>query len=197
MKEKIFLDMNYLNMQELKKFCNQYHIPYFIYVKTTNGTLKKTNVLERKGMILTKIKKFITTKKIPKPTVFPKNVVTEKELPKNLTAKDLVLYGQYKNGDEQILKLIKQLTDGQFKFGAIAQEVTRDFWSRGKEVNYEQFAKLWLKALAEHKKPNEEWAFLVDRHKGLDIKNWKELRNKKANEVMKVLNKILRVHSAT
>lgn len=184
-------------MKELKKICNQYNIPYFIYVKSENGVLKRTNVVERKGMILAKIKKFITTQKIPKPTIFPKNVVAKKDMPQNLTEKSLVLYGQYKNGDQHILKLMKQLTDDKFKFGAIAQEVTREFWSRGKEVNYQQFAKLWLKAVAQHQKPNEEWAFLTDRHKGLDTKNWKALRNKKAKEVIKEFNNILSCHSAT
>lgn len=46
-------------------------------------------------------------------------------------ANDLVYYGQYKTTQKPILKLMKSLTNNQFKFGAISQIVIRDFWRTG------------------------------------------------------------------
>jgi hypothetical protein len=55
---------------------------------------------------------------------------------------DQVLYGRYKNHDPAILKLMKALTQGKFEFGAIAQEVLRDCWSRNEAPSYRTFARL-------------------------------------------------------
>ena len=89
-----------------------------------------------------------------------------------------------------MLDLMKRLTGAKFRNGAIARILARQFWSKGTAPTYREFAAAWLKAVAEHKRPNPEWAFLSDRSHGADTTNWKQLRNKKARQVLEVLYKL-------
>jgi hypothetical protein len=59
--------------------------------------------------------------------------------------------------------VLKKLTDGRFKNGAIARILARDFWSKGIAPTYEEFASAWVAASDDHTQPNPEWAFLSDR----------------------------------
>ncbi len=98
-------------------------------------------------------------------------------MPSTLTESDRIFYGQYKDSNPNLLKLMTQLTDGAFEAGAISQEVLRACWTRGEAPTYRDFAKLWLKAREDHLKPNPEWAFLTDRAKGIAGKDWKQLQS--------------------
>ena len=43
------------------------------------------------------------------------------------------------------MNLLKELTNGNFKFGAISQKIIRKIWKSNKLITYENFAKLWEK----------------------------------------------------
>ena len=91
-----------------------------------------------------------------------------------------------------MIALMKELTDGQFRDGAIARILAREFWTRGKAPTFKEFAAAWLQAVQEHTAPNPEWAFLSDRTRGTAAKDWKKLRAKKAASVLRGLNQIAR-----
>lgn len=186
---ELFHNINYMNMDELKIFCNDIGIPYKIHIEASTGKLKKTSEIDRKGVIIKCIKFYVKTEKINKPTVFPNTVVSStNKLPASLQNHHHVLYGEYKNLNKKILSLMKQLTNNEFEFGAIAQEVIRACWTKGIAPTYSEFAKLWLSAKNTHNKPNPEWAFLTDRHKGNADSNWKKIRVEKANKAINLLN---------
>ena len=88
---------------------------------------------------------------------------------------------------EKIAKIMNQLTDGQFKFGAIAQQVLHSNWSRGYAPTFHEFASFWLKAQKAHQRPNAEWAFLTDLSQGVSMQDWKKLRQEKAKTALKML----------
>ncbi len=183
MKAKWIEDLNYLNMQEIKKLCSQLNIPYKIHYEYETQ-VRSSGEVDRKDIILARIRQFIENGSCTGKTIYPANVVSFAPLNSPLKANDLVYYGQYKTTQKPILKLMKSLTNNQFKFGAISQIVIRDFWRTGKAPSYLQFAHAWTKALRDHDKPRPEWAFLTDLAAGMNMKEWKKYRVEKAKAVL-------------
>lgn len=179
-------DLNYLNMGELKQLCRKFGLPSAIHAEMPDGKCKKTGEADRKGIILDRLRRYLETGEVTGPTVFPACLVAGPDAAP-IGPDSPVLYGQYKNRDAQILTLMQGLTDGRFNFGAIAQEVLREVWTRGEAPTYRAFAELWLAARNAHQNPNPEWAYLSDRKKDGPDKDWKKRRQDKADRIMALL----------
>jgi hypothetical protein len=123
-------------------------------------------------------------------TCFPVTVVCFDDLPKNIEPTDRIYYGHYDKKSRVMVGLLEELTEGQFRNGAIARMLAREFWSKGIAPSFQEFALAWLKAKEDHRRPNPEWAFLSDRAGRKDTSNWKQLRAVKADWVLNILNKI-------
>ena len=187
---KFLENIYYLNLRELRAFCDAHGIPYAIYFESDDGRVRKSRDADRKGIVIDRVLHFLRTG-ITKPrTLFVKSVVRFQPMHSASTETDRIFYGQYRDSDANFLKLMKRLTAGAFEAGAISQEVLRASWTRGEAPTYREFAKLWLKAREEHTKPNPEWAFLTDRAKGTAGANWKLLRNAKAAAALMAMRKI-------
>lgn len=187
---QLFEDLNYLNMAEIKAICKRYSIPCEIWVETGKDTRRKTSDEDRKGVVLKRIRHYLRTGNVLSPTCFPASVVRFAALPDNLDANDRLYYGQYDRKSVAMVELLKNLTEGRFKDGAIARILAREFWAKGEAPTYKQYAFAWLKATEDHKKPNPEWAFLSDRAKGKATASWKRLRSAKAKQVMSVIGRL-------
>lgn len=178
--------INYLNLEEIKIFCKMHEIPYKILYRT-DDKIKVTGLTDRKKIILSRMKSYLTTNKISKPTILPEKIINFDPLPTNLKSNNYVYFGQYKNGNKKILDLIKKLTDNKFKFGSKSQEILLHIFSKGEKITYKTFAKLWVKlnySSIEH----SEWAYLKDKKNNcLNLKDWKNKRNKISKEVRKIL----------
>jgi hypothetical protein len=188
--KRLLADIYYLNTAELRGFCNAHGIPYTIQIESGDGRFTRSKDADRKGIVIDRIVHFLKTGNVKPATTFRKQVVSSKELGRAPLESDPVRYGEYKNHDASTLRLMKQLTDRKFEFGAIAQEVLRACWSRNQAPSYREFARLWEKAAAEHSKPNPEWAFLTDLAQGTAGGDWKKLRSQKASAVLSLLGKI-------
>ena len=180
----------YLNMRELREFCDGHGIPYAIFFESEDGRIRKSRDADRKGIVIDRVLHFLSTGAIKPRTVFAKSVTRLDPMPSAPVEIDRIFYGQYEDSDPNLLKLMKHLTDGAFEAGAISQEVLRACWTSGEAPTYGDFAKLWLKAREDHTKPNPEWAFLTDRAKGSAGADWKQLRIKKASAAISLLRKI-------
>ena len=185
----MFEDIYYLNMAELRRFCDAYAIPYKIHIETGDKQIVQTRDADRKGIVIDRILHFLSTGAIKRKTLFRRRVIATDRREEPPAESDPVLYGRYKNHDPSILKLMKELTKGKFEFGAVAQEVLRACWSRNQAPSYRDFARLWEKAAIKHSMPNREWAFLSDVAKGSAGPDWKKLRARKASAVIMILNK--------
>ena len=189
-RERLLTDIYYLNTAELRGFCNAHAIPFIIEIETHDGRRTRSKDIDRKGIVIDRILHFLNTGTVKPATIFHKEVVAPRALGRAPLEADPVLYGQYKNRDAATLKLMKHLTGNKFEFGAIAQEVLRASWSSNHAPTYEEFAKLWQQAVADHSRPNPEWAFLSDRAAGTAGPDWKKLRNQKSAAVLTLLKKI-------
>ena len=191
-REQLLADLNYLNMAEIKSFCQRHSIPYRITIETEDGSPKATSEEDRKGVVLDRIRTVLQKGVIPEETRFNARIVCFDPPPAELTPDDRVFYGRYDKSNLQMMALMKDLTDGQFRDGAIARILAREFWTRGKAPTFQEFAAAWLQGVQEHTAPNPEWAFLSDRTRGTATKDWKKLRARKAASVLKRLNQIAR-----
>lgn len=188
--QELLDDLNYLNLAEIKSFCKRQAIPYRIVVEGKGGSRKRTSEDDRKGVVLNRIRHFLRSGVVLKETCFPTSVVCDVPLPEEITDDDRLFYGQYDKANRGMIRLLKELTDGQFKSGAIARILAREFWARGEAPTFREFASAWLGATREHEKPNPEWAFLRDRANKVNVANWKAMRARKASKVLKTLKRI-------
>jgi hypothetical protein len=191
-RQQLLDDLNYLNTAEIKSFCQRHSIPYRITIETEDGSTRTTSEEDRKGVVLNRIRTFLQKGVIPEETRFNARIVCFDPPPVKLTPDDCLFYGRYDKSNRQMIALLKELTEGQFRDGAIARILAREFWRRGKVPTFKEFAAAWLQAAQEHTAPNPEWAFLSDRTRGTAAKNWKRLRAKRAASVLKRLNQIAR-----
>ncbi len=93
-----------------------------------------------------------------------------------------------------MINLFKKLTDGDFKNGAIARILAREFWTSGKAPTFAEFAKALVIAnkkglgVGEGKQPEAAW--LTDRARNKAGTDWKATRKRKAKEVLEVLSSV-------
>lgn len=182
-------DLNYLNTAEIKAFCKSHGIPYRILVETSDGP-RRTGEDDRKGIILNRVRHFLQTGDVLAATCFPTRVVSSKPLAPMLTANDRLYYRQYDKQSRAMLAMLKALTDGHFRNGAVARILAREFWSRGIAPTFREFGSAWLQATAAHTRPNPEWAFLSDLTERRARKDWKAKRARIARQVLPVLYRI-------
>jgi hypothetical protein len=186
--QELLVDINYLNMVEIKAFCNTHAIPYSIWIETKDGGRRKASEDDRKGVILDRIRHYLRTGRVIDATFFPASVVCFDDLPEQIKPSDRLFYGQYDKKSNAMVALLKELTDGKFKNGAIARILAREYWSKGIAPTFREYAREWLRASENHTRPNPEWAFLSDRTEGEDTSKWKQLRASKAKRVLSILS---------
>jgi hypothetical protein len=89
------------------------------------------------------------------------------------------------------MDLLRELTGGTFRDGAVARIVAMEFWARGEAPTFEEFARSWTKTKARQRQLlTPEYAYLTDlRHQRAD-NNWKALRKAKATSALQTLARI-------
>jgi hypothetical protein len=189
--QELLSDLNYLNLSEIRSFCKRHSIPYAIAIETGDGRRRKSGDVDRKGVMLGRIHHFLQTGTVMEETCFPAAVVCFDPPVDGLTANDRLFYGQYDKTSPAMLAILRDLTGGRFKNGAVARIVAREFWSRGDAPTFREYAAAWLKAVREHTGPNPEWAYLSDIARGGSDPEWKKLRASKAKAVMTTLDRIV------
>ena len=71
------------------------------------------------------------------------------QLPKRDQVQTRIYYRWYAKEFEGVMRLLRNLTDGRFRDGAVARVLAMDFWTRGKAPTLEEFARSWAQAKAE------------------------------------------------
>lgn len=189
-RKQFLADLNYLNTAESKAFCKRHAIPCSIAVETGDGGRRRTREDDRKGVVLGRIRHFLKTGAVLPETCFRASVVCFDRLPQETSPDDELCYGQYEKTNSGLMAVLKELSGGHFRDGAIARILLRDFWTRGKAPTLREFAAAWLRASSEHTEPNPEWAFLSDRARKTAGADWKKMRARKAAAVIRTLAKI-------
>jgi hypothetical protein len=189
-------ELNYLNLEEIRDFCSARGIPYKVMAEYPNGRVKATKDTDRKPIVLARVRRYLVTGDVGRPTLIPAEIVRAQDPPARLEARDRLYYRWYAKEHKGVIRLLRTLTAGRFKDGAVARVLAMEFWTRGEAPTIEQFAKAWTKAkAAEHELLTPEYAYLTDlKHQRADG-DWKALRRAKAKSAVKTLAKIAPVRS--
>ncbi len=188
--EQLLEDLNYLNLGEIRTFCKRHSIPYSIYVETESGDRQKTRDTDRKSVVLERVRHFLKTGEVLAATCFAAIVVCPGPAPTHFAAKDRLHYGWYDKTHPGMLKILSELTGGEFRNGAIARILAREFWTAGKAPTFKEFAKAWQKAQAQGLGHHPEAAWLTDRARGTQGPDWKRKRERIAQRTLHQLNSL-------
>jgi hypothetical protein len=194
---RLLEELNYLNLEEIRGLCSERGIPYRIVAECSNGKVKSTQDTDRKPIVLARVRAFLRTGGVGRPTCIPARIVREENPPARPGPRDRLYYRWYAKEFDGFLRLLRDLTGGRFKDGAVARVLAMEFWTRGEAPSFEEFARSWTTAKAdEHRLLTPEYAYLTDlRHQRADG-DWKALRTAKAKSALETLARILPVRAA-
>jgi hypothetical protein len=190
-------ELNYMNLEEIRGFCSARAIPYRIVAEYSNGKVKATKDTDRKPIVLARVRRYLMTGDAGQPTRISAQIVREENPPPRLGPRDRLYYRWYAKEFEGVMRLLRDLTGGRFRDGAVARVVAMDFWTHGEAPTFEEFARSWTKAKAEqHRLLTAEYAYLTDLRHQRAGGNWKALRKAKAKSAMETLARIAPVGAA-
>src|SRR5688572_8362165 len=184
-------ELNYMNLEEIRRFCSERGIPYKIVAEHPNGTVKATKDADRKPIVLARVRRYLTTGQVAQPTCIAAAIVREENPPPRIGPRDRLYYRWYAKEFEGVMRLLRDLTAGRFRDGAVARVLAMEFWTRGEAPTLEEFARAWTTAkVKEHRLLTPEYAYLTDlRHQRADG-DWKALRKVKAKSALETLERI-------
>lgn len=186
--------MCYLNMSELRQVCRRFGIPWAIYVELPDGRRRRTKDVDRKLVVLQRLRRHLETGNVPDPTVYRASVHGHGPLPAHPDARDRLYYGHYDKNHDGLMSLLRSLTDGQFRNGALARLLCRDHWENGETPTFEEFAAAWSEAnergLGIDRGEHPEAAYLTDRARGEAGPDWKARRAEYAAQALSYLERL-------
>jgi len=188
---RLLEELNYLNLEEIRGFCSKRGIPYRVVAESADGKVKGTKDTDRKPIVLARVRRYLTTGRVGQPTRIPARIVREESPPTRPEPRDRLYYRWYAKEFEGVIRLLRDLTGGRFKDGAVARVLAMEFWTRGEAPTFEAFARSWTKAKAEqHRLLTPEYAYLTDlKHHRADSE-WKAVRKAKAMSALKTLARV-------
>jgi hypothetical protein len=194
---RLFEELNYMNLEEIRGFCSDRGIPYRIVAEYSNGKVKTTKDTDRKPIVLARVRRYLKTGKVGQPTRISAQIVREEDPPARLGPRDRLYYRWYAKEFEGVMRLLRELTAGRFRDGAVARVLAIEFWTRGEAPTLEEFARSWTKAKAEqHRLLTPEYAYLTDRRHQRADGDWKTLRKAMAKSALQMLERIAPVRIA-
>jgi hypothetical protein len=196
-RERLLEELNYMNLEEIRGFCSERAIPYRIVAEYSNGKVKATKDTDRKPIVLARVRHYLRTGQVGQPTRISAQIVREENPPARLGPRDRLYYRWYAKEFGDVMRLLRDLTAGRFRDGAVARVLAMEFWTRGEAPTFEEFARSWTKAkTAQFRLLTPEYAYLTDlRHQRADG-DWKALRKVKAKSALETLARIAPVRTS-
>jgi hypothetical protein len=188
---RLFADMNYMNLAEIRGFCEERGIPYRIVAEYPDGRVKVTKDTDRKPIVLARIRRYLQTGNVGEATCIPAKIVRENGPPARPGPRDRLYYRWYAKEFGGVMRSLHELTGGRFREGAVARIVVMDFWTRGEAPTLAEFARAWTKTRAEQNTLlTPEYAYLTDLQNKRAGGDWKALRQAKARSALDTLARI-------
>jgi hypothetical protein len=188
---RLLEELNYMNLEEIRGFCSAHGIPYKIVAEHSNGKVKATKDTDRKPIVLARVRRYLKTGQVGRPTRISARIVREENPPARLGPRDRLYYRWYAKEFEGVMRLLRDLTAGRFRDGAVARVLAMEFWTRGEAPTFEEFARSWTKAkVQEHRLLTPEYAYLTDLKHQRASRSWKALRTSKAKSAVETLARI-------
>src|SRR6476469_1721561 len=184
-------ELNYMNLEEIRGFCSVRGIPYRIMAESADGKVKATKDTDRKPIVLARVRRYLTTGQVGQFTRIPAQIVREEKPPARLQPRDRLYYRWYAKEFDGVMRVLRDLTAGRFRDGAVARVLAMEFWTRGEAPTFDEFARSWTKAKSEQDQLlTPEYAYLTDLKRKRGGPDWKALRKAKAQSALKTLARI-------
>jgi hypothetical protein len=178
-----------------------------LLLRARRSVQNRGRVRERKGegheghrskpIVLARVRRYLATGRAGQPTRIPKAIVREENPPARPGPGDRLYYRWYAKEFKGVMRLLRQLTGGRFRDGAVARVVAMEFWTRGEAPIFEEFARSWTRAKAEeHRLLTPEYAYLMDLQNQRIDGDWKALRKAKAKSAIETLGRVAPVSRA-
>src|SRR5438477_4645567 len=135
---RLLEELNYMNLEEIRGFCSKHGIPYRIMAESADGKVKATKDTDRKPIVLARVRRYLTTGQVGQPTRIPAQIVREESPPARPGPRDRLYYRWYAKEFEGVMRLLRDLTAGRFKDGAVARVLAMEFWTRGEAPSLEE-----------------------------------------------------------
>ena len=188
---RLLEELNYMNLEEIRGFCVPRGIPYRIVAEYPNKTVRVTKDTDRKPIVLARVRRYLRTGEVGRPSRIPMRIVRDENPPARLGPRDRLFYRWYAKEHQGVLRLLCDLTAGRFRDGAVARVVAMGFWTRGHAPTFAEFASSWTKAKGEqHRLLTPEYAYLTDLKHRRAGDDWKALRRAKAKSALETLERI-------
>jgi len=188
---RLLHELNYLNLGEIRGFCSEHGIPWKILAEYPDGKAKATKDIDRKPIVLARVRNYLATGKVGEPTRIPAKIVRPDPPPARPGPRERLYYRWYAKEHTGILRSLRELTDGRFRDGAVARVLAMEFWTLGKAPSLADFARAWTKANADrHRFLTAEYAYLTDLQHKRAGSEWKSVRKAKAESALKTLARI-------
>ena len=180
-----------MNVEEIRGFCTERGIPYLIMAESADGKVKARRTLIESRSCWPVSGAISQQGRSVQPTRIPAQIVREESPPARPGPRDRLYYRWYAKEFEGVMRLLRDLTGGRFKDGAVARVLAMEFWTRGEAPTFEEFARSWTKAKAqEYRLLTPEYAYLTDlKHHRADGE-WKAVRTAKAKSALKTLARV-------
>ena len=184
-------ELNYMNLEEIRGFCSDHGIPYKILAEYPDGKVKATKDSDRKPIVLARVRHYLATGNVGRPTCIPAKIVRHDGPPAKPGPRERLYYRWYAKEHTGILRSLAELTDGRFRDGAVARVLAMEFWTRGEAPTLAEFARAWTKAKAnQHQLLTAEYAYLTDLKQKRAGSEWKSVRKAKAESALQTLARI-------
>lgn len=193
---RLLEELNYMNLEEIRGFCSERGIPYKIVAEYPNKNVKATKDTDRKPIVLARVRRYLTTGHVGRPTRISAQIIRDENPPTRPGPHDRLYYRWYAKEFEGVMRLLRDLTAGRFRDGAVARVLAMEFWTRGEAPTFEEFARSWTNAKAEERRLlTPEYAYLTDLRYQRADGNWKALRKAKAKSALETLARIAPVRA--
>jgi hypothetical protein len=190
--DRLLEELNYTNLEEIRSLCAGLGIPYRILAEYPDGKVRPTKDTDRKPIVLARVRHYLATGEAGKPTCIPATIVRVDDPPARPGPRDRLFYRWYAKQHAGIIGVLRELTGGRFRDGAVARVLAMDFWSRGEAPTLEEFARAWTNANADRQWLfTAEYAYLTDLHNKRAGGDWKSLRKAKAKSALQTLARIV------
>ena len=89
---RLLEELNYMNLEEIRRFCSARGIPYQIVAEYSNGKVKATKDTDRKPIVLARVRRYLTTGHVGQPTRISAEIVRQENPPARLGPRDRLYY---------------------------------------------------------------------------------------------------------
>ncbi|GIH04148.1 hypothetical protein Rhe02_22150 [Rhizocola hellebori] len=181
-------DLNYLNLRQIRSFCERHTIPYRIIAGA-----RATADTDRKPVILHRVRHFLLTGEVLDATRLSAGIVRRDAPPGVLRPSDRLYYRWYNKTYEPVMQLLADLTGGRFHNGALARVLIMEYWTSGRAPTFREFAQAWIAATdGPRDLVSGEYAFLSDLQRGEAGPDWKHKRQQRAQRFLSVMENLER-----